>query len=321
MPPGLALSSSGLLSGTPTAAGTFSPTITATDSTKNNSGALTVPITISPAAGSLPNGFYSFVFSGTNAQNAPVAINGYFGLANGQEAFGYYDENISGSAPALVQPILGGSATATSNGLGTIQLMLTSTNTITFSYASPTSIGASGNDSDIRIIEFDDTTGKAMRGSGVLKFQNGLGDISAIKGSYAFRFSGLDSSAAPAAIVGSFVCDGAGNITSGKADMNDNGKITNISTVTGTYTVTTSAPGRGTLKLILNGNTYNYTFDQVSYAELLAISVDQTSSTIPLVSGSSSATNGNAIQQRFTEGRRGAGIKWPAWSAGLWFLT
>ncbi len=286
LPPGLTLSSAGLLSGTPTAAGTFSPAIKATDSTNNNSGSLTVPITISAATGSLPNGFYSFVFSGTNAQNAPVAINGYFGLANGQEGFGYYDENTAGSAPLLNQAIVGGSAIATSNGLGTLQLMLTSTNTITFSYASPTSIGTSGNDSDIRIIEFDDTTGKAMRGSGVLKFQSGPGDISAIQGSYAFRLSGLDSSGNPDAIAGSFVFDGKGNITSGKADMNDNGKVTNIGAVTGSYTITASAPGRGTINLNLNGNSYNYTFDQVSPGELLAISADQTSSTIPLVSGS-----------------------------------
>ena len=284
LPGGLTLSASGVLSGTPAAAGNFNPVIQVADSTTTNTFQQNLPIVINPATGSLPNGNYSFVFSGTNSKNAPVAIDGSFALLSGTVFAGFYDENASPSAPALDQTIMGGTVTANPNGLGTLKLTLTVGSAVTFAYAIPSSIGTVGNDSDIRIIEFDDSSGTGMRGSGVLKYQSGIGDTSAIRGSYAFRLSGASSSAAPTAIAGSLVLDGKGNVTSGEADRNDNGTVANVASVTGTYTV--DAIGRGLLKLNLNGTTYSYSFYQVSPGELLAISVDQVSSTIPLVSGS-----------------------------------
>jgi hypothetical protein len=152
---------------------------------------------------------------------------------------------------------------------------------VTFALAAPASISAANNDTNIRIIEFDDKTGSGTRGSGVLKSANG-GDASQIVNNYAFSFTGVDASQNPIAIAGSFKADGAGNITGYAADANDNGMMINETGFTGTYTANSV---RGTIQFKLNGNTYNYSFYQVSASELLAISLDTLSSNVPLVSG------------------------------------
>ena len=141
-------------------------------------------------------------------------------------------------APTNGQAFTGGSASIATNGLGQLELSLQSGN-VTFALAAPASALKSGSDSDIRIIEFDDTTGTGMRGSGVLKAANFDGSLSAIKGGYAFAFSGWDTHSQPAALAGSFQADGLGNITSGTADLNDNGTLSSYATVTG------SRKGRG----------------------------------------------------------------------------
>jgi hypothetical protein len=86
-------------------------------------------------------------------------------------------------------------------------------------------------------------------------------------------------------LAGSFQADGLGNITSGIADMNDNGTLSSYSAVTGTYTTDPVGGGVITLKLAA-GLTVTYNYYQVTPTELLASSGDLSSSTIPLVSGS-----------------------------------
>ena len=175
----------------------------------------------------------------------------------------------------------GGAVTIGANGLGQLTLVLASGDTVTFALAAPPSISTMGNDTDVRIIEFDDKTGSGTRGSGVLKSAN-LGEESAIINNYAFSFSGVDSSKNPIAMAGSFAADGAGNITGFTRDVNDNGVVTSEGAFTGTYSFNDL---RGTLQFKFSGNSYNYSFYQVSVHELLAVSVDAVSTSIPLVSG------------------------------------
>jgi hypothetical protein len=170
---------------------------------------------------------------------------------------------------------------------------------ITFALAAPASSLTAGSDSDIRTIEFDDTTGTGMRGSGVLKAANFTGSLSAIKGGYAFGFRGWDMHSQPAALAGSFQADGLGNITSGIADMNDNGTLSSYTAVTGTYTTDPVGGGVITLKLAA-GLTVTYNYYQVTPTELLATSGDLSSSTIPLVSGLALQQTGTLSNTSFT---------------------
>jgi hypothetical protein len=279
VPAGLSLSSGGLLTGTPTAAGSSTVDFQVTDSA-NTSLSQNVPMTINPAGQSLPDGSYSFTFSGTGP-NGAVVINGSFLLANQAVSVGFYDENVGTSGSQANQQLTGGAVLIGANGLGQLTLQLASSQTVTFALAAPASISATNNDTSVRIIEFDDKTGSGTRGSGVIKSSN-PGAGSAIVNNYAFDFSGVDSSQNPIAMAGSFKADGAGNITGFAADTNDNGVLTSETSFTGTYNVDAL---RGTMQFKLGGNTYNYSFYQVSHSELFAISVDTLSSNVPLVSG------------------------------------
>ncbi len=88
----------------------------------------------------------------------------------GVPAFGFFNLNELNQPPQILQPIgTGGSISIGSNGLGQAVLKPASGGTFVFALAVPASATTAGNDTDIRIIEFDDTTGTGMRGSGVLK--------------------------------------------------------------------------------------------------------------------------------------------------------
>jgi hypothetical protein len=298
LPAGLALSSAGVVSGTPTASGTFNPSIAVTDETTSNTVSEPVSFTINPSGNPLPDGNYAFQFNGNAAGGNPVGINGIFQVTKGAVGIGFYNENELNQTPQAQQDITGGSASIAPNGLGQLELTLQGGN-VTFALAAPASALTTGSDTDIRIIEFDDTTGTGMRGSGVLKAANFNGSLSAIKGGYAFAFSGWDMHSQPAAVAGSFQADGLGNITSGIADVNDNGTLSSYTAVTGTYTTDPVGSGVITLKLAA-GLTVTYTYYQVTPTELLATSGDLSSATIPLVSGSALQQTGPFSNASFT---------------------
>jgi hypothetical protein len=283
LPAGLALSDAGVVSGTPTTAGASNPSITVTDESTTNMTSQQVAFTINPAGTPLADGNYSFLFSGIASDGNAVAIDGTFMVAKGTIGIGFYDENELNQAPVPDQTITGGSASIGSNGLGQLQLTLQSGN-ITFALAAPASAATAGNDTDMRIIEFDDATGTGMRGSGVLKVSTFNASLSAIKGGYAFGYRGFDTHSQPFALAGSFQADGAGNITSGALDGNDNGTMVNANALTGSYTV--DPVGRGIITLKLSpSTTLTFAFSQVSPTELLVISGDISSATVPLVAG------------------------------------
>lgn len=282
LPAGLSLSAAGVVSGTPTAAGSFNPSIAVTDETTTNTISEPVAFTINPAGTPLPDGNYSFQFSGTAGN--PVAINGAFEVVSGAIGVGSYNENVLNQPPQADQFFAPNSSVAIGpNGLGQIVFQLQSGGNITFALAAPASALTAGNNTEIRIIEFDDTTGSGMRGSGVLKSAS-FDAAPTFKGGYAFGFSGFDTHSQPVSLVGSFQADGSGNITSGSVDLNANGTATNATAVTGTYSTN---PGNisGTIKLKIGSDTLSYDYYQVSPTELFVISADTTSATIPTVSG------------------------------------
>jgi hypothetical protein len=289
LPAGLTISAGGLVTGTPTASGTFSPNIEVTDATTTNTATQNVNFSINPAGPPLPDGNYAFEFGGTAPSGNPVELNGVFGVQKGVVAIGFYNENVLNEAPTT--GAISGAVSVPTNGLGQLELTLPAGN-ITFALAVPASALTAGNDSDIRIIEFDDTTGKGMRGSGVLKVSNPGASLAAIVGGYAFGFHGYDTHSQPTALAGSFQADGKGGISGGEVDINDNGTVSNYTGVTGTYTADPVGGGTITLNLA-TGNTVNYSFYEVSPTEILAISADMTSPTIPLVGGSVLQQSGN----------------------------
>lgn len=298
LPAGLSLSTAGVVSGTPTSAGTSSPSISVTDETTTNTATQNVNFTINPQGTPLPDGGYAFQFNGTAPDGTPVAINGGFETIKGALDIGFYSLNELNQAPQILQPLgTGGSISIAPNGLGQAVLK-TQNGSFTFALAVPASAMTAGSNTDIRIIEFDDTTGTGMRGSGILKASD-LSAAPTFKGGYAFGFRGYDTHSEPVAVVGSFQADGNGNITSGSVDLNDNGNVSNSTSVTGAYTVGVGDIS-GLITLKIGSATLTYGYYQVSPTELLTTSADQTSPTIPMVSGVVLQQSGSFTNASFT---------------------
>jgi hypothetical protein len=278
LPAGLTLSN-GTISGAPTTAGNYTVGLSVTDSA-NNTALQTAPLAIAASGASLPDGTYSFEFSGTGPHGA-IALNGSF-LLEASSVVGFYDENIGATGSITNQSIGGITLVPGTNGLSQLKLQLAGGASVTFALAAPASIITSGNDTAVRMIEFDDTTGAGTRGSGVLKVSDGATTTSSIVNNYAFSLSGVDSSQNPVAVVGSFTADSKGNITGYGADENDNGAMTTVGTFAGTYALNSV---RGTMQFTWNGNTYHYSFYPVTNTELFLISLDTVAANIPLLSG------------------------------------
>jgi hypothetical protein len=291
---GLTFSPAGLLAGTPTGIGDTTPLFTVVDAA-GHAASQGLNLLVQPAPGTVPDGYYAFVFGGTSPQGTPVvtnaiAINGTFTVKSGMVLSGFFDANTN-TGPALIeQPISGGTLTAYANGLGTLVLN-SGGGSATFALAIPPS-AAPGKDSAIRIIEFDDADGTGTRGSGVVRPALAQPTAAAISGNFAFLFSGTDYDQNEQVLAGSIQTNGVENndgsyqISGGSADANQfGGQLASWSTVGGSYAV--DANGRGVLKISLNNSGYfSYSFYEVSPAVWLVISLDPATLNSPLVSGS-----------------------------------
>lgn len=98
--------------------------------------------------------------------------------------------------------------------------------------------------------------------------------LGSLNGTYAFSMSGMDPSTGAYFVrTGSFVADGAGNISSGLEDAVDLGSAVNEVTLSGKYTVL--ANGRGTIVLTdSSGDTLDWTMDLQSSSQGLLVETD-----------------------------------------------
>jgi hypothetical protein len=285
LPPGnpaFALSSTGLITGTPTTAGTSSPfTVQVTDSSnppQMASASFAITINPSTAGNSLLNGNYAFLVSGFAGSSNSVAAGSFLADGNGNITSGLMDSNSNGSGGLQTSESFTGTYAIGLNGLGTMTLNVTAGGTSTFAVA----LQADGSG---QIIEFGSTTGSGT----LLKQDTSAFSTSSILGGYAFGFLGVDAQSNRYGFAGQFTADGAGNFNSGTLDSDDS--MTGASgqqSCSGTYSVQTSPMnGRGTATITVGGQVTSYSFYIVSAAQLLMMEIDsQSGQTKPLVSGS-----------------------------------
>jgi hypothetical protein len=113
--------------------------------------------------------------------------------------------------------------------------------------------------------------------SGALDLQDSSAFSNAtIQGTFAFNLSGIDIHGTTFDTVGNFAPDGAGNITSGVQDLNDNGAISTNQALTGSYNVAGSANGRGSVTLATSAGTLNFAAYVVNANQLKLIELDST---------------------------------------------
>ena len=297
LPGGLSLDpGTGVISGTPTTAGTYNFTVMVTDSSvpaQTATQSLSITINPSGAGNTELSGRYAFLLSGYNGSGNHVAMAGSLAAdGSGNITSGIEDLNLEGLAPPLGLTINNGKYTLNADNRG----MISFTDSLGASYTLAIAMGSlsggtSGTAEKGAILEFD-SSGYFM--SGVIELQNSAAFYKgAIAGNYAFGFTGSDLGGSRLAVAGEFTADGAGAITGGQFDADDDGTPTAAAAIasTSTYTVDTTT-GRCTATLgDISPAPADYVFYIVSASRLLALSTDS-ASTAGLVTGEIDAQTG-----------------------------
>lgn len=280
LPAGLSLAPNGVISGTPIATGTSNFTVQVEDSsTPQQIAQANLSITINPGItnNAKLSGNYAFSVRGfdPNGPHLPlfVAAGSFVADGNGNISNGIMDTN---NTVIPANQAFSGTYSIGQNGLGYMTFNITAGGSRSFAL----SIMANGN---ADLIEFDDITGGGTRNSGVLLKQTTSAFLtSAITGSYAFGFLGIDSAKNRFGVAGDFQADGAGHFTGGVLDSDDSAKGPSSSVpFTGAYSVASTGRGLATI------GSNSYSFYVVNATELLVVEIDPfvPGGANPLVSG------------------------------------
>jgi hypothetical protein len=278
LPPSLSLNTAGVLSGTPSAAGTFSFTVQVSDSTTPTPQVATqsLSLVVNPATGTNATlkGSYAFLVSGFDSSGVFAAAGSFTADGQGNITSGTVDTN-GAAGPETNQTLAASTYSIASTSLGTMTLGFPA-GARTFAFVTM----ANGN---ATIIEFD---GIAQASGVLLKQTTTAFSAAQILGNYVFGFLGEDSQSKRFAMAGIFLADGSANFNNGLLDSDDNGTTANVA-FSGTYAVPSgSSNGRGTAALAISGKTLNFSFYIVSATELLAMETDSVTGGNPLLSGS-----------------------------------
>jgi hypothetical protein len=183
-------------------------------------------------------GGYAFTFAGTGTGGTLLNTGGVL-TADGVGSFSSITEDIVSNYVVSTDTPTGTFTGPDTNGLGTATFTSTSGTTTTFAYYL-----ISG--SALRLIETDTTSGDFQLGSLMTQGPSPVFTDASLTGSYAFSGNGTASDSTFSTVIGGLLtADGAGNITSGILDSDDNGTVVGDTSFTGTYTVASN--GRGTI--------------------------------------------------------------------------
>lgn len=279
LPGGLTLApSTGVISGTPTTAGTSSFTVQATDSEPSNPDVATQALSISISSttqDAFLAGQYAFSLSGYDGGMAGNFIADGTGKVTGgtedieDAATGFSGTNAGSFA------ITGGTYTIGADDRGILSFTDANGHTFTFDLAlSQVGSAPSGASSQGAMIETD-ASGNNFTGTFALQKSADF-STTVLTGGYAFGFSGWDSTPQSDVVVGSASISG-GAVSSGLLDENDAGKLSSAVSFTGTLTVNSSS-GRGTITS--STSQANFVFYVVSKTEWYAIAYDTSTGTV-----------------------------------------
>ena len=273
LPAGLTLSSSGLISGTPTNQETQSFTVQVSDSqTTPATATATLSLTINGPTGRL-NGNYVFSFFGYQNGNQVLQAGSFTADGVGNITNGLMDSNSATGVNTNLS--FTGTYSLDSTNTGPMTLTISTLGTFTYQVAAP----ATGT---IRFIQ-NGTAGN--QGSGVIRKNSSTTAItlSQLAGFWAFGAAGSDAAANRYASAGTFQASNTGAWSNIEIDANDFGSTSHSTSFTGAFTAINASTGRGTATLtVTNGATTNYSFYPVSTSEIIMLSVDPVSSTSPL---------------------------------------
>jgi hypothetical protein len=325
LPPGLSLTSTGLLSGVPSSTGlivnggfgAYSAPLLLTDSqlpypatAQVTLGMTVASLDSSCGTGSENNlttmGPYAFFLRGFDA-NGAVTIAGNFTVDGAGSITGGAEDisRTTGSQTSL--SILPGSTYSLgANNRGCFTLTNSAGTTTTFRVAfggcsngrnsqgsgcQPPAGGGNFYYTIGHIVEFDDSTGTGTRLSGIVRLQDSSTfQNSGLSGLYAFGLSGWDAAG------GRFAMAGSANASSGAfsavaADANDAGTLaTALTGGSGTFSI--GPGGRGTGTMTVGSLSLSLVLYPVSSREAIVVTVGPPTASNPLLSGEAIGTTG-----------------------------
>jgi hypothetical protein len=215
------------------------------------------------------NGQYAFSFSGQNVNSSLIIAAGSFTAdGNGHISNGMEDVTVAGTSSQSLT--FTGTYAIGSDGRGTA-LIKTTNGAATWQFTML-------NSSHALLIRFD--VG-AVTASGSIDKQDPTAFSAAkLQANYVFGLSGIGQSGTLLATAGLWTMDGAGNISNGLMDLNDEtaGVLQN-SALSGIYSVASN--GRGTATLNSGYGTQNFVFYIVDATDLKFVETDG----VPAVSG------------------------------------
>jgi large repetitive protein len=243
LPAGMTLSSGGSLTGTPTAAGSFSVVIKVTDSETPTAGTFTTtlpltitapPLALAPGSGNLPNATQNATYTASLTPSGGV---------------GPYSIALDGTSAAMPAGLTFNPTTAS-----------TAAATIT---GTPTALGTTSG----IIVDVTDSESPAVTTqftySLTVVVPCGSGSESLLSGQYAFVLSGFDGTGNPALIGGVLTASGASgssNLTAGAVDMNLSGGVQSNLAIAAGSNYTVGSDGRGCMSIVTTAGTQNYRF-------------------------------------------------------------
>ncbi len=310
LPPGMSLSSSGVISGTPPAdfSSSYSFALQVADSQSPVPAQAVFPAPVPAANGPKiitlgigddealhpcqsvntsvqTNTPYAFMFTGFDV-NGPVTFSGSFTADTSGNLTGIEDI-VRSIGTQLAQPLTAGSSILFSD-LGRGCLTLNTSGSAAQFRVAPTTLTTAFMDG--RIVEFDDATGQGTRGTGYFHIQDSTAFAAPVTGPFAFRFSGWDASTNHFAMAGTATAQ-TGLFTSVSADVNDGGSFSGPLTGGGTIGDADSN-GRGTATLSAGATTYDLIYYMVDANHLIFNSAQMPSNGHPLITGEATASAG-----------------------------
>lgn len=238
-----------------------------------------------PPTGNFTNaslkGQYAFSMAGSDINNEFLARVGSFTAdGNGGITGGIEDVNSAQNGQETLN-YTNSTYSIQADGRGVINLT-NSTGTLRFSV---TLLSATQG----LIAEVDDPSNLNATASGTFVLQTPSAfAASAVSGNYVFDFSGLDFSSSqfgvPDSIVGQFVANGNGGISSGVLDQNNDTNLVTAAPFTGgTYqmdAVNGTTFGRGTVTFTADGTPHDYAFYVVNGSRLRMIEINANALTV-----------------------------------------